>query len=324
MHESEHRQLPVRVDLAPRESGLGFALRALRANGIAFDRGMRWLGLERHRPLDRQAGRRIAWALNVDADLWSERVVIRDADAQGWIRLAGQRFKRQVATNKLYAKLCPQCVRELGIVSLSWLLRAAVGCPRHGYSLIWRCHRCGRSIGWDRPDVDICRCGYPFKASSEAQPVEDSVRAWLQWLDLTLSPGVQKGPISGAYRGLPVVLTHLSVDGAFRMIEAMGLCADADSSVRTEMSNCATPAGLGSAVARGLYRLSLIEADPECANRFAGVVHQGALTDIATDCASEADRALASWLLSALRGSVDSGGTRAGSRPKGQLPLFVT
>jgi len=324
MRAPEQCQLPVRVDLAPRESGLGFALRALRANGIAFDRGMQWLGLERHRPLDWQSGRRIAWALNVDADRWAERVVVRDLGAQGWVRLAGQRFKRQVATNKLYAKLCPQCVRERGTIGLSWLLRATVGCPWHGYSLIWACRWCGRSIGWDRPDVDICRCGYPFRSSTEAIPLEDPVRAWVQWLELTLSPGAPALPVSDAPGGMPEALTHLSVDGAFRVIEAMGLCADSGGSVRAAMSKCTTPRGMGVVIARGLDRLSQIEADSGCAHRFADVVHQSALATIVTDCAAETDRALASWLLSALRSAVDSGGTRAGSRPKGQLPLFIT
>lgn len=56
------------------------------------------------------------------------------------------RFRRQVATNRLYAKVCPQCLRQHGVTKLSWQLRAAVGCAEHGYSLIWMCPQCGESV----------------------------------------------------------------------------------------------------------------------------------------------------------------------------------
>ena len=85
------------------------------------------------------------------------RFVTRDAGA-GWVRLAGHRIRRQVASNRLYAKLCPQCVRETGRLRLTWLLRAAVGCPWHGYSLIWRCERCDQAVVWDLLAAVRIRC----------------------------------------------------------------------------------------------------------------------------------------------------------------------
>ncbi len=322
---SEHRQLPVQLQLAPAESGLGFVLRAFRANGVAFDRGIQWLGLQRHRPMDRRDIRGIAWALNVDADLWGERMVIRDPGAKGWVRLAGQRFRRQVVPNRLYAKLCPQCVREHGILRLSWLLRATVGCPWHGYSLIWSCQRCGQGIGWDRPDVDICRCGYPFRPSATVHPCERAVQAWLCWLESVVSPKIRPAIAASSepVGALPAAITHLSADGAFRVIEAMGIRATSDSSVRTAMSRCTAPLALGTVLARGLERLRAIEADPAVAPRFAPTTHQDALIQLASDFASREDHALAWWLLSAFQSAVDPGPTRAGRRPKGQLPLFI-
>jgi len=320
----EPRQLPVRLDLASAESGLGFALRALRANGIPFDRGMQWLGLERHRPVERQAVIRIAWALNVDADQWGGRMVTRDLGGKGWVRLAGQRFRRQVASNRLYAKLCPQCIRERGIARLSWLLRATVGCPWHGYSLITACQRCGQGISWDRPDIDICHCGYPFKAVSAAPPLEPPIRAWLCWLESSLCPDGLPAAALMATREMPSALTHLSVDGAFRIIEAMGLFAEPNASVRSAIAMCATLPARGSVIARGLDRLQAIEADPAVVPRFSAVVYQCALIQLANDYATQEDHALAWWLLNGLRSGIDPGLTRAGSRPRGQLPLFLT
>jgi hypothetical protein len=319
MEALEPRQLPVRLDIVTAESGLGFALRALRANGIAFDHGMRWLGLERHRPLDATAVRGVAWALNVDADEFGARVVTRDPGAgHGWVRYAGMRFRRHVATNRLYAKVCPQCLREHGITRQSWQLRATVGCFRHGYSLIWSCPHCGQAIGWDRPDVDICRCGRHL-TPQVAPPVETAVRAWLSWLEVALS-GDKAAPAPGA---LPAALLHLSIDGAFGIVEALGLATAPGCSVRAALSSCKTLPELGGVVQRGLERLAEIEADAGVLMRLAAVANQPALARLATDGATDEDRSLAWWLLQGMRSGVDHGNTRAGGRPRGQLPLFI-
>lgn len=311
------RHLPVRLHLAPAESGLGFALRALRANGIAFEQGMRWLDLERHRPLDHQTVLRIAWALNVDASLLGPRLVMQDSSRPGWVQYAGMRFRRQVATNRLYAKVCPQCLRQHGVTKLSWQLRAAVGCAEHGYSLIWMCPQCGESIGWNRPDVDICRCGRHF-GGERAAPLEPEVQAWLSWLE-----GSMTNTLPPPSPALPAAMLHLSVDGAFRIIEALGLCEGPGSSVRSALSRCKSPRGLGAVVQRGLQRLSAIGADAGVAVRLSGVANQSALAQIAADAAAEEDRALAWWLIQSMRSGIDPGSTRAGSQPRGQLPLFI-
>jgi hypothetical protein len=317
MEAPEPRRLPVRMDLAPAESGLGFALRALRANGVAFDRGMQWLGLERHRPMDHRTVLRIAWSLNVDPGQLGKRLVTQDGSRAGWVRFAGMRFRRQVATNKLYAKVCPQCLREHGVAKLSWQLRAAVGCAQHGYSLIWLCPHCGQSIGWSRPDVDICRCGRHFKIEPAA-PLEPEVQAWQNWLEAALANVVPPEPVA-----LPVAMLHLSIDGAFRIVEALGLCAGPGTSVRNALAGCKTPRGLGVVVQRGLQRLKVIEADAGAPMRLSEVANQQALAQIAADAAAEEDRRLAWWLIQSMRSGVDPGPTRAGTRPRGQLPLFI-
>lgn len=319
MEMHDLRQLPVRLEIAPTESGLGFALRVLRANGVKFDQGMRWLGLERHRPLDRHAVRRIAWALNVDPDQFGARMVTPDPDGgKGWVRLGGMRFRRQVATNKLYAKVCPQCLHDHGLTRLSWQLRAAAGCSLHGYSLISSCPHCGQMISWNRPDIDICQCGRYIKAQASA-PLEQGVQAWLCWLESTLSPGsaLPSPPL------LPAALPHLSIDGAFRIVEALGLCASPAQSRRWALSACRSPRDVGAVIERGLNRLLEIADDPQVLIRIAHFVDQPTLIRIAADAAAPEDQALAWWLIQCMRYGLDSGNARVGGWRHGQLPLFV-
>lgn len=223
-----------------------------------------------------------------------------------------------MATSRLYAKVCPQCLREHGITRLSWQLRSTVGCFRHGYTLTWSCPHCNQAIGWDRPDVDICRCGRHIQSQGAPQ-LEDGVHAWLCWVEAALS-GERSAPVSGA---LPAALMHLSVDGAFGIVEALGILAAPGRSVRGALLNCKTLPELGAVVHRGLERLRAIEADAGVLMRCAQVVNQPALARIAADGSTEEDRALAWWLLQGMRSGVDHGNTRAGGRPRGQLPLFI-
>ena len=320
METIEPQQLPLRLEIDPEESALGFTLRALRANGIDFKAGMQWLGLLRQRRTGEHHARRLGWLLNTDPDTFSQRLVLADSKYL-WIQLAGHSLKRYAVSPSLYAKLCPLCTREKAITRLSWLLRPMVGCPRHGYSLLLSCQYCGRKIGWDRPDVDVCRCGYPFKATSGVVPLEPDVQAWVDWLECTLLPPLHSQTNDGSV-DLPAALTHMSIDGAFRVVEALGLRSEPGTCIHSARAATATPREQGRVIARGLMRLREIESDPDAARRLSGFVHHGALIDLAKDFAAPEDQALAWWLLNCMR-IVEPGPTRAGIRPKGQLPLFL-
>jgi hypothetical protein len=149
--------------------------------------------------------------------------------------------------------------------------------------------------------------------------LEDGVRAWLLWLESSLSgDSVQPKPSA-----LPAALLHLSLDGAFGIVEALGLCAAPNLSVRSELSKCRTPEALGSVVQRGLERLREVEANAEALVRLGMVANQPALVRLMTEADMDEDRALAWWLVEGMRGATDCGNTRAGSRPRRQLPLFI-
>jgi hypothetical protein len=168
--------------------------------------------------------------------------------------------------------------------------------------------------------VDICRSGYPFKAEVTVRALEPEVQAWLHWLDAVVCDASWPSTSNGV---LPDALTHLSADGAFRLVEALGLCPVPGTSVRAALAKCATPPALGGVIARGVERMRAIEAAPPDAPRFAPVVNQVALLNLSKDFAKPQDQSLALWLLHSMRSDVDPGPTRAGARPKGQLPLFI-
>lgn len=318
-------QLPMSLQLEPAESGLGFALRTLRAHAVPFQRGMQWIDLRRDAPLDQLAVRRVAWSLNTDLQEFSARIPTVDpGSGKGWVRLGGQRFRRSVACTSHYAKVCPACLRERGIARLSWMLRATVGCVWHGYSLITRCERCCAPIGWSRPDVGTCRCGFPFKVQPQVEPAEPLVQAWLTWVEYSLSPADVRLESLLRVAPAPAALTRLSVDGGFRIAEALGLRQSATDSIRVAKAIARQERALGSVLARGLDRLQQIAESSNAAMAVLELASHDALEAVAHDPGTEADGSLAWWLLEFYRSAGTPTSSRTGRRPKGQLSLFAS
>ncbi|MCU7374878.1 TniQ family protein [Paucibacter sp. O1-1] len=137
------------------------------------------------------------------------------------MHLAGQRLSRWVAPTSMLAKVCPACLRETGFARIPWMTRAVPACRRHGYSLLQDCAACGRPIRWSRPAVRICRCGRFFKTADKSKPLEAELSNWLQWVEAVLQGDATAA--RGAMAELPPLLHDLTLDGAYRLVEAFGL-----------------------------------------------------------------------------------------------------
>lgn len=57
------------------------------------------------------------------------------------------------------AKICPECIQELGHVP-SWVdLDIVDACPKHERQLVTHCPTCGNRLSWFRPGLLQCKCG---------------------------------------------------------------------------------------------------------------------------------------------------------------------
>lgn len=71
-------------------------------------------------------------------------------------------------------RVCPDCVEELGYISVNWDLRFMIACPRHRRSAVFRCLECGKPLSLYRPKLLECRCGADLR-ELPTEPVEDHV-----------------------------------------------------------------------------------------------------------------------------------------------------
>lgn len=301
---------------------MSWLLRAFQANGVQYEEGMRWLGLDRRTGLSDSDVVAVAWALHADADEVRGRMTLLESRAGGrWVHLAGHRLCRWVAPTTMMAKLCPLCLRETGFARIGWLTRAVPACWRHGCSLVQACAVCSRKIQWARPGLRICRCGRFFKPLDEVGSLEPELIAWLEWVEAVLCGDA--GVARSASLRLPPLLQDMTVDGAYRMVEAFGLLERPGAPVRAVRHSSVGLSVVGAMLTRGLRRLSEVDRAEGITPQAFENVHLPVLTELAEEPAADVDGRRAAWLLDVYRAMRPSGMRRVGSRPRRQMPLFL-
>jgi hypothetical protein len=319
----EQSRLGIVVPSMPGESIMSWLLRAFQASGVQYEEGMRWLGLDRRTGLGDGDVMALAWALHADADDVRGRMTLLETRTGGrWVHLAGHRLCRWVAPTTMMAKLCPLCLRETGFARIDWLTRAAPACRRHNCSLVQACAACGRKIHWARPGLRICRCGHFFKPLDEAVgTLEPELIAWLEWVEAVLSGDT--GVAKSASRRLPALLQDMTLDGAYRLVEAFGLLERPSAPVHDVRHSSVSLSAVGAMLTRGLRRLSEVGCAEGIAPQAFEGVHLPVLAELAEEPSADADGRRAAWLLDVYRAMRPSGVRRVGSRPRRQIPLFL-
>ncbi len=213
--------LPVRIDPAVNESGLGFLLRASRANGTSLAPMLDDLGLPRSPWLTVPSISTFAYMMNVDRDWLAFATVIAGRrDGFRCFEWRGRLWTCPLSLRGKYPQICPRCLRESGICLVDWELAGSVACLRHGCPLIDGCPHCGRRLSWLRPAVDVCSCGHYLWVDSAAEP-GDAMGAWVRIL-------VGNASDSGAPRvtltyGLPPWFSVLSSDALTAIAFSFGV-----------------------------------------------------------------------------------------------------
>ena len=322
MPQRDHCRLAVSVVPQTGESAMSLMLRAFQANGVGYEEGMRWMGVDRRQALGDADVAAFAWALRSEVEDVRCRLIQLEWRGGGrWVHLAGQRLSRWVAPTSMLGKICPACLREDGFARIAWLTRAAPACAKHGYSMIQHCSACGKLISWARPAVHICRCGRYFKTADEGRPLEPELRVWLNWVTAVLQADADAA--RDGMGQLPPLLQDLTLDGAYRLIEAFGLLTAPGDSVRNVRHSSASLTEVGGVLVRGQRRLADLGRAETVAPQAFDFVHLPVLAEIADQPAAETDGQRAAWLLDIHRTARPSGVRRVGARPRRQMPLFV-
>jgi len=105
-------------------------------------------------------------------------------------------FRKQPVASKmlnlLNPRICPSCVQEDGYIHALWDLDLVTVCPTHGISLVSRCSACDKHLSWKRPGLLLCACG--AKIESDGVQVSKSLVIMHKQLEITAYSKQTKTP----------------------------------------------------------------------------------------------------------------------------------
>ncbi len=311
--------LPIQLQPIEEESGLGFILRVFCANGLSITSGRQQLGIKNWRSLTPEDVLVLSLITQTPPDWLTLRLMIRSTALPEHFQYCGHTFRSQAAKPNMGAKVCPDCVREKRWCHRAWILPGAVACPIHVRCLIATCNRCGRTITWGRPAVDVCTCGsYLSDSDGNLSGRNRHAIAWSEWLDTRLrQPTLTDADSEGL---VPRLLDHLTIEGATAVVCAFGIRNHPSSTLSQNDIRNLSCDFLVQVVERGLARLWSIDDRPQDARRLSECVHAPILERLRRNGVSTSDRNSASLLLSftANRSHPSNGGRYS----RGQLDLF--
>ena len=300
---------------------MSHVMRAFWSNGMSMKRGYLWLHVRLGRPLRDVDVRVLAWAVQASPDWLVERSFIASGLTEDrWLRLGTRRFSSATLLAGKSARVCTRCLSEFGFCDLTWSFKFAPLCNKHGVLLLTECSHCRRTISWDRPQIDICPCGRYFKSALPGAELPVSVKDWSIWLAHKLTQADRRARNRDA---VPGILNELSMDGAFRLIEAFGILRNPDEQLRVAVAAARSSAGMVGVIVRGLERLALIDGCLDKVRDIAPQVHVAALERLRTQAVDPADVNCAALLLRKLGHRSDCQVDKRGRHVRGQLTLFI-
>lgn len=246
---------PVKSFLHYDESGLGFCLRAVAANGGQFSSLRRLLSIGSSERLKAEHAARLAQWFDVDRAKLELRLPAHLHIKGGARRFCyGHYFRQPGALRSNKPQLCTECVSEKGYLQDVWDITLSTCCLEHRLLLTGNCLQCQSAIKWNRKGVKWGSCRHqigivrtPELANLHLLSAEHILQASFRFSNcLTL---VEK-------YGLPAWLSGLSVDGWMQVFYGFGLLKSEWASLRPrEFSQCLAPKDAQDVVSRGFMRL---------------------------------------------------------------------
>jgi len=212
--------LPMGLDPEPDESVGSYCLRSLSAHGL----GMHWLrktlGLTYSAHPTQEHWVELAHLLQASPDWLRARLPSKlESSSSSW-SYCGHDLRANCFLRFRHPQVCVSCVHLRGCCLALWDFSFVTACPFHKRLLIDHCSHCGKSLGWDRPAVDVCRCGRVLtsrgniSSSAACHAVGAAIAAHLR----------NERPTASLFSdvGMPSFLAELSLGGLMGVVLAFG------------------------------------------------------------------------------------------------------
>lgn len=226
---------PIREQIAPEESGQGYALRMSQLNAIPGLKELKKLmGKGSASLLSETDAKFLSMTFGASVDYL--KFALGSAaygDSPGQHIYAGHHLSKPSFINRTFPRICPVCIRDGGRSKLSWDFTAVTACHEHRLVLLDVCEGCGKRISWSRLGAEVCSCSAVLDGMKvQAMDVEIEFANWLALQIQTAHPdkSIRSMAISALERansqdGLMVLIWPLSLNAGLLIYSALGLAA---------------------------------------------------------------------------------------------------
>ena len=305
-----------------RESSVSAVFRTFSANGISMAKAKRWLSIRSWYSFTAEESQRLAAATGVEVDALARNALTpsRIHGRTGWC-IGSHTFDGDVSASRWSTRICATCVGLTGRCKVSWLVKGMCACPEHDEVLVDRCPACDQWLTWQRPAIDICRCGYFLSRAAPSACLRPLVRSWLHGVQdrLTYARGDGAAMLC---TGQPAIPFEMSINAGMKLVQAFGSRAQIDESPRRSLELMKTSVGVLEVMTRGLERLATLTDGTLGWHKVAPFVHRPTIEDIQRRNFVQADARGAQTLLHELTRQSGSRRDGRGSFVRGQLSLF--
>jgi len=289
--------LPIGKLAAPGESGMSWVLRVATANLVSMSWLRSRLTVVQPRPFNAGDSLKLATVLVADpSELRARLPAYGRVDGIPAILYSGQTTLAAPCLRFRRPQVCPACLHRLGHCPAAWDYSCYAVCPIHYIPMVDQCMSCRRSLTWDRPSIDVCKCGaYIQSAPNESSEAYQLGGIFSRLISAHVAGETHQCELAAL---LPAWWGSATLDGIMRITVAMGIVGREDCAVQFPSLHRFSSRTWAVIVARGIERLMQLDlSDGARITSLRRTVWEGGLESLALKCLSSVDRQIAELLL---------------------------
>lgn len=216
---SNEAMMPISVDPYVDESGVGYCLRAICANGATLHGLRRLVEIDNIGRFTTKNAKTLCRVLNQSVEWFEISLPTPERTKPSRRDYFGHRWFTRNHLRTQNPQVCTQCIHAKGYCRAIWDVSIATVCVEHQCRLVDSCFQCRKPLRWDRPRIDVGHCGHLMK-SEPAELVASELIEFQTFLEdkFHSGNGIRRDHQSYAFSSLKT----LSLSGVHSVIASFG------------------------------------------------------------------------------------------------------
>jgi hypothetical protein len=283
--------MPITLQSFSDESGMGYCLRLVSANGGNLHGLRRLVGIENIRCFTSQHALILGRIFQTSPSWFQKTLPSVERSTPYRCDLYGHRWYYRNHLRTLNPQVCIECLHLNGYCRAVWDVTLATVCLEHKCYLVEVCTQCAESLRWDRPSLDVGHCRHVLRNAPNVKVTE--VMLGFQCL-LEKKFHFQDDASTLVNHHLHPDLAGLSLSGLLTVIVAFGFMVKPYEPVHSTIrSKSFSPVIWSGIVERAIQRIQMLLDNSFSPARLAPLIVESLLENMACNHDSVVDQTFA-------------------------------